>query len=124
MAHKVGADTEETVVSLLLIDEFNTSHPIPGELWIGWEELMRVPINPAHYIWLSILEMGNVKPTNHNKLDLAMNNDKSMSVLSCTVLAEMLASKYKYINPDLDALLLQASQQFVSTTTDNNSKGD
>ena len=85
---------------------------------------MRVPINPAHYIWLSTLEMGNVKPTNHNKLDLAMNSDKSMSASSCTVLAEILASKYKYIDPDLDALLFQATQQFESATTKNNSRSD
>ena len=85
---------------------------------------MRVPINPAHYIWLSTLEMGNVKPINYDKLDLAMNSDKSMSASSCTVLAEVLASEYKYINPDLDALLLQATQLFESATTENNSKSE
>ena len=85
---------------------------------------MRVPVNPAHYIWLSTLELGNVKPTNLDKLDLAMNSDKSMSALSCTVLAEVLASKYKHISPDLDALLLQATQQFESATTENNLKGN
>ena len=30
--------------------------------------------------------------------------------------------KSEYINPDLDALLLQASQQFESTNVENNSK--
>ena len=33
-------------------------------------------------------------------------------------------SKSEYIDPDPDALLLQASQQFESTTVENNSKSD
>ena len=44
------------------------------------------------------------------------------------MLGEVLASEYEYIDeyidPDLDALLLQASQQFESTTTENNSKSE
>ena len=53
-----------------------------------------------------------------------MNSDKSRSTLNCTALAEVLASEYEYIDPDLDSLLLQASQQFESTKVENNSKSD
>ena len=115
MAREVAAATKETIVSPSLIKEFDPSRPIPAELRIGWEELMGVPINPANYIGLSTLELGNVEPTNHDKLDLAKNSDKSTSASGCTVLGEVLASEYEYIEPDLDALLLQASQQFEST---------
>ena len=87
--------TKETVVSTSLIKEFNPSHPTPLELSIGWEELMGVPINPAHYNGPCTLELGDVKSTNHNKFDLIMNSDKSRSTLSCTVLAKVLASKYE-----------------------------
>ena len=73
---------------------------------------MGVPNNPVQYIGLSTLELDNVEPTNHDKLDLAMDSDKSVSVLSCTVLTKVLPSEYKYIDPDLSTLLLQASQQW------------
>ena len=76
---------------------------------------MGVPSNPAHYIGLPTLELGNVKPSNYDKLDLAMNSDKSTSASSCTVLAEVLASEYEYINPDFNAVLLQASQLLLKT---------
>ena len=87
---------------------------------------MGVPINPAHYNGLCTLELGDVKSTYHDKFDSIMNSDKSRFSLSCTVLAEVLASEYKYIDPDLDSLLLQASQQLESTNlkVENNSKSD
>ena len=40
------------------------------------------------------------------------------------MVAEVLVSEYEYINPDSNVLLLQASQQFESTTVENNLKSD
>ena len=116
--------TKETIISPSLIKEFDPSRPIPLELLIGWEELMGVPINPAHYNGLCTLELGDVKSSNHDKFDLIMNRNKSRSTLSSTLLAEVLASEYEYINLGLDSLLLQASQQLESTNVENNSKSE
>ena len=99
---RLAAAAKETIVSPSLIKEFDPSRSIPAELRIGWEELMGVPINPANYIRLSTLELGNVEPTNHDKLDLAKNSDKSTSASSCTVLGEVLASEYEYIDEYID----------------------
>lgn len=44
-----------------------------------------------------------------------MNSDKSRSISSSTVLTEVVAPEYESVNPEVDALLLQASQQFEST---------
>ena len=65
---------------------------------------MGVPINPAHYIGLSTLELGNV---DHDECDMVMNSDKSKSISSSTVLAVILHPEYEYVDPELDALLLQ-----------------
>ena len=71
---------------------------------------MGMPIKPVHYIELSVLELGNVESTNHDQFDKVLNSDKSRFVPSCTVLGEVLASEYEHIDPDVDAVLLQASQ--------------
>ena len=54
---------KEPIVSRSLIKEFNPSHSIPAKLRIGWEELMGVPINPAHYIGLSAVELDGADTT-------------------------------------------------------------
>ena len=53
-----------------------------------------------------------------------MNSNKSRPTLSSTLLAEVLASEYEYINLGFDLLLLQASQQLESTNVENNSKSE
>ena len=56
-----------------------------------------MPINPVYYIMLSTLEMGNVKLTNNDELDLAISSHKATSTSSCAVLAEVFTSEYEYM---------------------------
>ena len=54
---------KEPIVSPSLIKEFDPSRPIPAKLRIGWEEIIGVPINPAHYTGLSAVKINGVDTT-------------------------------------------------------------
>ena len=51
-AGPAGKNNSEVIISPSLIKKFDPSHPIPAKFQIGWEELMGVPVNPAHYTGL------------------------------------------------------------------------
>ena len=104
MARKFAAATNKLTFSLSMTKEFNSSHPIPAEVPIEWEELMGVPITLGHYNGLSTLELGTVESTNDDKFDMVKKSVKLRSTLSYIVLTEVLASEYTYIDSDLDAL--------------------
>lgn len=63
MARRVESVKKEPIVSPSLIKKFDPSRPIPAKLRIGWEELMGVPINPAHYTALSTMEFDGTDST-------------------------------------------------------------
>ena len=132
MARKLNAAKNEPIVSPSLIKPFNPSHPIPTDFRIEWEELMGVPINQAHYTGLSTLELDGERDSMKSAIcdeseaflqlcevkNPVMSSDKSSSML--------LASVYDYVDPELDALLLEASQQFERkiTTQEDSLKSD
>ena len=47
-AGHAGKNKSEVIVNPSLIKKFDPLHPIPAKFQIGWEELMGVPVNPAH----------------------------------------------------------------------------
>ena len=130
MARKQGA-AKEPIVSPSLIKEFDPSRPIPPELRIGWEELMGVPINPAHYTGpVFSVELDGVMLSNYEALQgpFEVESGGKNPVTSSDKSSSMpLASAYDYVDPALDALLFQASQQFenkITTDLEDNSKSD
>ena len=117
----VKKEQKEPIVSPSLIKECNPSRPIPAEFRIGWEELMGVPINPAHYTGLSTLELDSADPT-LDALLLQASQQFESQFKSTDHLKENDCqgqdSRFEQLdNADsiVDVLLLEASQQFEST---------
>ena len=85
-----GIHKSEVIVSPSLIKKFDPSHPIPAKFQIGWEELMGVAINPAHYTGLNNEE--------YNDLDAEMDallaeaSQRVERELNCAIVEEKLRS--------------------------------
>ena len=66
-----AAAKNELTISLSLIKQFDPLHPIPAKFQIGWEELMGVPVNLAHYTGL--LALAIISDGGYDDLDPQMD---------------------------------------------------